>query len=124
MADTVIKTVFQFRRGLAATWTSKNPILAYGEPGFEKDTYRLKIGDGETPWNSLPYFGGSGTVIADNESIEIVDGKVSLKGFKTAEAGYLAAKGQDGKLAWLDKINVGMLDVPSDLNFIIEDSIG
>ena len=60
MADTVIKTTFQFRRGLAATWTSKNPILAYGEPGFEKDTYRLKIGDGVTAWNDLAYFAGGG----------------------------------------------------------------
>ena len=55
MATEVIKTTFQFRRGLAATWAKNNPSLAYGEPGFEKDTYRLKIGDGVTPWNDLEY---------------------------------------------------------------------
>lgn len=55
MAPKVIKTTFLLRRGLAEEWTSVNPVLALAEPGFEKDTYRLKIGDGITPWNSLPY---------------------------------------------------------------------
>lgn len=51
----------QFKRGLSSTWITKNPILAIGEPGFEKDTGRLKIGDGVTPWIDLPY--------ADEQSI-------------------------------------------------------
>ena len=51
----IFKATIQFHRGLAATWAAHNPILAYGEPGFEKDTNRLKIGDGETEWNLLPY---------------------------------------------------------------------
>lgn len=37
-------------------WTTKNPILAEGEPGFEIDTGRLKIGSGQTFWTDLPYF--------------------------------------------------------------------
>lgn len=44
------------RRGTAATAASSNPTLAEGEPGYEVDTGRLKIGDGSTAWNSLPYF--------------------------------------------------------------------
>lgn len=52
----VIKATIQLHRGLAATWAAHNPTLAYGEPGFEKDTYRLKIGDGVTDWNNLAYF--------------------------------------------------------------------
>ena len=32
-----------------------NPILAAGEMGFEIDNNRLKIGNGITAWNSLPY---------------------------------------------------------------------
>lgn len=54
----IIKTTFQLRRGSAAIWTRNNPVLAKGEPGFEVDTYRLKIGDGTTEWNFLPYVGG------------------------------------------------------------------
>ena len=40
-----------------------------GEPGFEVDTYRLKIGDGKTAWNDLPYIGTTGSgpiVLPDN----------------------------------------------------------
>lgn len=45
----------QWRRDTAANWTSVNPILSEGMPGYEKDTGKLKIGDGVTAWNSLPY---------------------------------------------------------------------
>lgn len=51
----VIKTTIQLRRGKSTSWETKNPVLAKGEPGFEVDTYGLKIGDGITPWNELPY---------------------------------------------------------------------
>jgi hypothetical protein len=50
------KTTLKLRRDTAANWTSTNPTLAAGEPGFETDTKRLKIGDGSTAWTSLPYY--------------------------------------------------------------------
>jgi len=43
------------RRGTAAQWTSSNPTLSAGEPGFETDTGKLKIGNGTSNWNSLEY---------------------------------------------------------------------
>jgi hypothetical protein len=46
---------FQFCRGTAAQWTTANPVLRNGEPGWETDTLLMKIGDGVTAWNSLPY---------------------------------------------------------------------
>ena len=51
------------RRDTAANWTSVNPVLLDGEPGYEKDTKKIKYGDGTTAWNSLPYAGGSSSVI-------------------------------------------------------------
>lgn len=45
----------RLRRGTAAEWVTANPILSDGEPGFEKDTRLLKMGDGVTVWTSLPY---------------------------------------------------------------------
>lgn len=57
MASTTITTTFQLRRGNASVWEKNNPILARGEPGFEIDTNRLKIGDGSTPWIDLKYLG-------------------------------------------------------------------
>jgi hypothetical protein len=53
-------TRVQFRRGLAANWTSANPTLAQGEMGIELDTDLFKIGDGLTAWNSLNYGGLQG----------------------------------------------------------------
>lgn len=58
----IIKHTYQFKRGTAQRWIEVNPILKQGEPGFEYDTGKLKIGDGFTPWNSLPYI---------NENIEV-----------------------------------------------------
>lgn len=49
------KTLIQARRDTAANWTSVNPVLASGEPGWESDTRKIKIGDGSTAWNSLSY---------------------------------------------------------------------
>lgn len=57
-------TLIQFKRGLAASWTTQNPLLKIGEPGFEWDTGKLKIGDGRNYWNDLPYV---------NEGVSIVN---------------------------------------------------
>lgn len=48
-------TTIQLRRGVAALWTERNPVLADGEVGLETDTGKFKRGDGLTPWNSLTY---------------------------------------------------------------------
>ena len=47
--------LIKLKRGSSSEWNSVNPILKLGEPGYEKDTNKLKIGDGTTRWNSLPY---------------------------------------------------------------------
>lgn len=54
------KTRIKFRRGTAAEFSSANPVLASGEPGFAVDTNTLKIGDGSTAWNSLSGISGGG----------------------------------------------------------------
>lgn len=46
----------QMRRGTASQWSTANTVLLAGEQGYETDTRRIKIGDGTTAWNSLPYF--------------------------------------------------------------------
>jgi hypothetical protein len=48
-----------FRRDLAATWTSVDPVLSAGEIGLESDTGKIKLGDGSTEWTELDYFFGS-----------------------------------------------------------------
>ena len=48
----------QYRRGSASDWATTNPTLAIGEPGYETDTGKFKVGTGTTAWNSLPYSSG------------------------------------------------------------------
>jgi hypothetical protein len=58
----------QLRRDTAANWANANPILSQGEPAFEIDTGREKIGDGVTEWNSLAYkVAGSGALVSVNQ---------------------------------------------------------
>ena len=104
MATQIIKTTFQLRRGLKDIWTKNNPVLAYGEPGFEKDTYRLKIGDGKTPWNELRYFAeGSYSISPDEKTVTITDDVLALYGFAEATVGQIPSKGEDGKLEWINR---------------------
>jgi len=47
---------FQFRRDTAQNWTDNaGVVLLAGEPGVEIDTGKMKIGNGSTPWENLPY---------------------------------------------------------------------
>jgi hypothetical protein len=45
----------RLRRAWSEDWEKVDPILADGEPGFDKTQNMLKIGDGKTPWNELSY---------------------------------------------------------------------
>ena len=52
MANTIH---FQLRGDIAANWEGKNPVLLRNEPGFDTTNNRLKMGDGVTAWNDLPF---------------------------------------------------------------------
>jgi hypothetical protein len=41
------------RRDSSANWETNNPVLLSGEPGYETDTGKLKIGDGVSTWSDL-----------------------------------------------------------------------
>lgn len=50
-------TQIKLRRDTAANWTANDTVvLAAGEPGFETDTGKLKIGNGTNTWATLGYF--------------------------------------------------------------------
>lgn len=63
----IIKTTFQLKRGTYTRWLEVNPILKQGEPGFEIDTGRLKIGDGIRTWSDLLYVGESNIINVDSK---------------------------------------------------------
>ena len=67
---TILNTTFRLKRGTATRWIEVNPVLDPGEPGFEIDTNRLKIGDGVTAWKDLPYFIGKSEVMTFSSTSE------------------------------------------------------
>ena len=114
---TIIKTTFQLRRGLLATWEKNNPILAAGEPSYVIDKNLLKIGDGTTHWNDLEFLGGNSEIqnlLVDENSVIIIEDKISLKGFAEALPGAQPIKNENGQLVWV---------VPNTTIEKVEDSI-
>lgn len=75
-------TQIKLRRDTSSNFTTANPILGIGEPAYETDTKKLKIGDGTTAYTQLEYFsaGGSGSAnISATLPLKIVDGVISLE---------------------------------------------
>lgn len=58
--------LIQLRRGTQAQWSSANPVLADGEIVVETDTRQVKIGNGTTAYNLLPYGFDSGPIVILN----------------------------------------------------------
>jgi hypothetical protein len=69
----------RLRRDQAANWTTVNPVLAAGEAGYELDTKKMKVGDGVTAWNSLPYFSSSLYVADDTSTVGEFTSSKTLK---------------------------------------------
>lgn len=57
-------TRIQLRRDTSSNWQTNNPTPSLGEPCYEIDTKKLKIGDGVTKYNDLQYFAGGGVTDA------------------------------------------------------------
>jgi hypothetical protein len=45
--------MIQFKRGKTSSWQNAKPLLD-GQPGYDKDRHKLKIGDGIHTWDELP----------------------------------------------------------------------
>jgi len=69
-------TAIKNRRDTAANWTAINPIPLEGQLCIENDAgaFRLKVGDGVTPWNDLDYLDIGGA----NETAESILAKLLL----------------------------------------------
>jgi hypothetical protein len=62
-----IEARIRLRRDSQTNWETANPVLASGEPGIiisGVNIGRLKVGDGVTPWNNLPYVIGANGLAA------------------------------------------------------------
>lgn len=50
--------MIKFKRGTTKNWSKLKTPLADGQPGYDRDKQKLKIGDGKTKWDDLPYASG------------------------------------------------------------------
>lgn len=69
MAQNSVRATLILRNDLAATWASRNPVLAKGEIGAEIDTGLLKLGDGVKNFNQLDYINLGGGALGDGALI-------------------------------------------------------
>lgn len=59
----------QFLRGTKSAIAAENPVLLAGQPCVETDTGQMKVGNGTTAYNSLPYVGsGTGSTVSYGSS--------------------------------------------------------
>jgi hypothetical protein len=77
----VINARLRFRGGTADEWETADPVLADREPGVELPTFRVKVGDGETPWSELPYAAVSAAEIAALEDAIAAEAAERLQQF-------------------------------------------
>jgi hypothetical protein len=102
---------YQLRRDTASNWTRYNPVLLQGEPGFEYDANRLKIGDGLSHWINLPYLGniyGSSTSM-----LTIGTGTKTL----TVEAGLSFITGMVVEITYATDVSDYMLGTITSYNY-------
>jgi len=71
----------QLRRDTAANWTANNPTPAEGELCIEKDTIKIKFGDGVTDWNNLAYFESGGNLFSQQIETFIIDSTIISNGY-------------------------------------------
>ena len=84
-------TQIQFRRDTSTNWTTNNPTPASGEPCYETDTGKLKIGDGATSYNDLEYIGGDSSDPSTIFEAVDVENNNSLDSFTTGGIYYFTS---------------------------------
>jgi hypothetical protein len=82
---------FQFRRGTATQWSNADTVLADGEPGVDTTLLNLKLGDGSTSWNQLPYI--TSTVPSYTMSTLTVNGLTTVRQITEVVSTYTNPQG-------------------------------
>lgn len=103
-------TTIQLRRNTAAQAAADNPVLAAGEPGVETDTGKIKIGDGVTAWNTLPYSTGGGSGLVPHKAAHAPGGTDALDYPLVNLTGTLAARPAAAA------VNAGLIYLATDEN--------
>lgn len=108
--------MIQFKRGRTKNWRKLKKPLSAGQPGYDKDKHKIKIGDGETSWKELPYASGlSEEEILDSEK------NAKIKRSLDPEDTTIITYGTEGP----DKSTVGKLylqyyDAEPEVDYVVE----
>lgn len=65
MATKYINARQKQRIATASEWQQQNPTLLNGEIAIESDSRKMKVGNGNTAYNALPFFGGGEPITKD-----------------------------------------------------------
>lgn len=97
MAKKIIYAQMMQRRDTAANWAASNPVLLEGELGLVLDQPNsYKVGDGSTPWNSLPLRGFDGNIVQElGDSTTSVISQAGISGLIAEQNTKLAQLSQE-----------------------------
>lgn len=110
--------MIQIKRGSTANWKKLKTPLADGQPGYDKDKHKIKVGDGSKLWDKLPY--------ASITEEEVLDSEVNAKKRIAEDPESLAiiTYGTEGP----DKNTVGKLylqhyDSEPEVDYVVETGV-
>jgi hypothetical protein len=83
----------KLKRGTSTEWSTTNPTLAVGEPGFETDSGKMKIGDGIATWTNLPYVTAKTNPLTDSVSFGV---DTTGQGNNSVAIGHLSGQTDQG----------------------------
>jgi hypothetical protein len=108
----------KLRRGEAQEWLDANSaspvILSIGEPGFETDTHKLKIGDGTRNWAALPYVNSENLsfTFTDDQIAAIDNGDITVftngNTWRFGDDGVLSFPNNNGQIGQLEPPYTGL----------------
>jgi len=94
----------QLKRATSRMFRKVNPVLLCGEPAYEWDTGKMKVGNGKWPYNRLPYIGDH-TAPKDGKSAYQIWKDAGNQG--TIDDFLESLIGPDGKSAYQIWLSVG-----------------
>lgn len=88
MADKILYTRITNKNDTTANWNTEKPVLLKGELGveFDGEDTKLKVGDGISTWDLLPYIKGTIGEVPNNATITVQKNGVTVKTFTLNQA--------------------------------------
>ena len=108
--------MIRLKRGSTTNWRKPRVPLADGQPGYDKNKHKIKIGDGITPWSLLPYASG-----LNSDDILMSEEAAKLRNALDLEDTTLITYGTD----FPSKDNIGQVylqyyDTAPETDYIVE----